>query len=207
MAWADSTPRTSHGLGRTDSKRGVRVRADAAIQGALASSDVDDLYKFSINERQHEALEQLADTCPDAVYYVFPLYSQWIKADRHAPDLTQDTWLVPLSSMPLTSLTSLSSPASGRHRVELERSNSGITVTANSPKVIGEAINAREYFERSGGQSLEDGSSGVPSDHLRAWVNLWDNRFPLGESRTARGDRKSFAQRFRGLNALYVPQG
>ncbi len=172
------------------------------------SSDVDDLYKFSINERQHEALEQLADKCPEAVYYVFPLYSQWTKADRHAPDLTQDTWLVPLSSMPLTLLTSLSTPASGRHRVELERNNSGITVTAYSPRVIGEAINAKEYFEeRSEGQSLEGRSSGVSSDHLREWVDLWDNRPPLGESKAALGDERSIALRFRGLNGLYVPQG
>ena len=158
------------------------------------SSDVDDLYKFSINERQHEALEQLADDYPEAVYYVFPLYSKWIKADRHAPDLVQDTWLVPVSSIPLTLLTSQSTPASGRHRVELERMNSRITVTAYSPEVVGEAVNAQEYFnERNGGQSLDARPSGVPSERLREWVNTWDE--------------KSFAIRFRGLNTLYVPQG
>ena len=58
------------------------------------TSRVDDLYKFSINERQHEALEQLAGQRPKAVQYVFPLYSKWSKADRYAPDLAQDTWLV-----------------------------------------------------------------------------------------------------------------
>ena len=158
------------------------------------TSLVDSLYKFSINERQHEALEQLASQYPEAVYYVFPLYSKWTKADRHAPDLAQDTWLVPVSSMPLTLLTSLSTPASGRHRVELERINSQITVTAYSPEVIGEAVNAKEYFvERSGGQSLDARPSGIPSDDLREWVGLWDE--------------KSFALRFRGLNSLYVPQG
>ena len=94
--------------------------------------------------------------------------------------------------MPLTLLASLSSPASGRHRVELERIGSRITVTAYSPEVIGQAVNAKEYFdERGGGQSLEVGASGVASDHLREWVEAWDE--------------KSFALRFRGLNALYVP--
>ena len=72
------------------------------------TSVVDDLYKFSINERQHEALEQLSGQHPEAVHYVFPLYSKWQKADRYAPDLAQDTWLVPVSSMPLTSLTAFS---------------------------------------------------------------------------------------------------
>ena len=157
------------------------------------SSIVDDLYKFSINERQHEALEQLALQHPEAVYYVFPLYSNWSKAGRHAPDLAQDTWLVPVSSIPLMFLTTQSSPASGRHRVELERVNSRITVTVHSPEVIGEAVNAKEYFEeRSGGSSGDIRQSGVPSESLREWVELWDE--------------KSFILRFKGLNALYVPR-
>ena len=50
------------------------------------SSLVDDLYKFSINERQHEALEQLSGQYPQAVQYVFPLYSKWDKAAQ-IPDL------------------------------------------------------------------------------------------------------------------------
>ena len=136
----------------------------------------------------------MAGRNPDAVFYVFPLYSKWIKADRHAPDLAQDTWLVPVSSIPLSLLTAVSTPASGRRRLELERTSSQITVIAHSPEVVGEAINAKEYFEeRSRGQSLDVRSSGVTSDHLREWVQLWDE--------------KSFALRFRGLNALYVPQG
>ena len=158
------------------------------------SSVVDDLYKFSINERQHEALGQLADEYPEAVYYVFPLYSEWTKADQHAPDLAQDTWLVPVSSIPLYLLTALSTPASGRHRVELERINSRIRVTAYSPEVIGQVVNAKEYFvERGGGTSLDARAFGVSSDDLREWVQVWDE--------------KSFALRFRSLNALYVPQG
>ena len=158
------------------------------------TSVVDNLYKFSINERQHGALEQLASQYPRAVYYVFPLYSQWIKADQHAPDLAQDTWLVPVSSMPLAMLKSQSTPRSGRHRVDIERINSQISVTANSPQVIGEVINAREYFvERGRMESLSVGPVGVPSGQLREWIDHWDEQ--------------SFSLRFRGLNALYVPQG
>ena len=97
------------------------------------TSVADDLYKFSVNERQHEALEQLAIDHPNAVHYVLPLYSTWVKANQHAPDLAQDTWLARVSSMPLALLTSASTPASGRHRLELERINSRMRVTVHSP--------------------------------------------------------------------------
>jgi hypothetical protein len=158
------------------------------------SSRVDSLYKFSINERQHEALEQLAGQYPGADYYVFPLYSKWIKADQHAPDLSQDTWLMAASSIPLALLTSLSTPSSGRHRVDLERFGPQVTVTAHSPEVVGEAINAKEYFV--GGNSVSSrafDSFGVPSGYLQEWVG--------------RRDQRDFALRFRGLNALFVPHG
>ena len=158
-----------------------------------ATSAVDSLYKFSINERQHGALEQLACRYPEAVHYVFPLYSKWSKVDRHAPDLAQDTWLVPVSSIPLAYLTSVSSPSTGLHRVELERINSGITVTAYSPEVVGQAVNAKEFFAERSGRSLDARPSGVPSADLKEWVQAWDG--------------KSFALRFRGLRALYVPHG
>lgn len=157
------------------------------------TSVVDRLYKFSINERQHEALEQLACRHPEAVHYVFPLYSKWRKADQHAPDLAQDTWLVPVSSIPLAYLTSLSCPATGLHRVELERFNSGVTVTAHSPEVVGQAVNAKELFVERGEQLRDREAFGVSSADLKEWVQIWDER--------------SFSLRFRGLHALYVPQG
>ena len=76
----------------------------------------------------------------------------------------------------------------------IERINSRISVTAYSPEVIGEAVNAKENFvEGNGGQSLDAKAFGVSSEHLREWIGMWDG--------------KSFALRFRGLNALYVPQG
>lgn len=67
-------------------------------------------------------------------------------ADQHAPDLSQDPWLIPVSSVPFSLITALSTPASGRHRLELERIYSQITVAAYSPEVVGEAINAEEYL-------------------------------------------------------------
>ncbi len=155
------------------------------------SSNVDSLYKFNINERQHEALEQLANDYPAHVFYVFPLYTKWTKADQYAPDLAQDTWMVPISSLPLSMLTSQSTPASGRHRVEVERFFSQVTVTVHSPIVEGKVINAKEYFtDADGQQSLNDGIRGVPSERLQEWSEEWDDEF---------------APRFRGLNALFIP--
>jgi len=194
--WLGLTQRQERLAGIDELIRNVGVGFSLMLQfkAPWPSSRVDDLYKFSINERQHEALEQLAGQYPGAVYYVFPLYSKWSKADQHAPDLSQDTWLVPVSSIPSVLLSSLASPSSGRHRVDLQRIGPQVRVTVHSPEVVGEAINAKEYFG-VGGRSLSPtiGSTGVPSDQLRAWVS--------------RLDRQDFALRFRGLNALFVPRG
>lgn len=160
-----------------------------------ATSVVDSLYKFSVNERQHEALEDLAGRNSNAVYYVFPLFSTWAKADQHAPELTNDTWLVPVSSIPLTTLTSLSTPSTGLHRVDVERISSSVSVTFHSPEVIGEAINARDLFshERAGdainSSNVDVGVLTIESDHLLTWVERWSHL------------------RFRGLNALFIPSG
>ena len=93
-------------------------------------------------------MEDLAGNNANAVYYVFPLFSTWSKADQHAPDLASDTWLVPVSSVPLATLTALSSPPTGLHRVDVERAHSLVTVTFHSPEVIGDAINARQLFSQ-----------------------------------------------------------
>ena len=111
------------------------------------TSRPNDLYKFSINERQHYALEQTASAFPDAVFYVFPFYSTWASADRHAPNLLQDTWLVPVSSITSSTLRSASSPKTGSHRVELDRSGGPIEVDVFSPRLKGIAVNAKEFFD------------------------------------------------------------
>ena len=74
---------------------GPGVSVMLQFKAPWATSFVDDLYKFSVNEQQHEALEDLAGKNPNAVHYVFPLFSTWNKADQYAPDLANDTWLVP----------------------------------------------------------------------------------------------------------------
>ena len=160
-----------------------------------ATSLEDSLYKFSVNEQQHEAMEDLAGNNANAVYYVFPLFSTWSKADKHAPDLASDTWLVPVSSIPLVTLTALPSPSTGLHRVDVKRANSVVTVTFHSPEVIGDAINARQLFSQgdmrqpTSADDVDMGPFGISSDALLGWVERWSHL------------------RFRGLNALFIPTG
>ncbi|MYD64726.1 MAG: hypothetical protein F4X26_01810 [Chloroflexi bacterium] len=167
------------------------------------TSTVDYLYKFSINERQHDALFQLAEDHPQSVYYVFPLYSLWDKATQHAPELAQDTWLVRAASIPFDELIAPPRPLSGRHTVELIREPGGVTALVHSPEVIPETINAREYF---GAQSSIGSSDllrpGVPHTDLREWIQSWDRD---QSDRLQRSDQSPKPPRFRGLNALYVP--
>ena len=160
-----------------------------------ATSLENTLYKFSVNEQQHEAMEDLAAKNWKDVYYVFPLFSTWSKVDQHAPDLADDTWVVPVSSIPLATLTVFSKPSTGHHRVEVERTNSRVTATFHSPEVIVEAINARQVFCQGGTEQrintpqMDMGPFGVSSDELLAWVERWGHL------------------RFRGLNALFIPTG
>ena len=152
------------------------------------TSQVDSLYKFSINEQQHYALEQLAVRFPGSVFYVFPLYSEWAKANLNAPNLSRDTWLVPVSTIPFASLTSSSVPSARRHRVELERTKSWVKVTAYSPEVNGEAANAWDFLANSiRPLPLYAGTVGVPSGELQEWFERWNYL------------------RFRRLHALFVP--
>ena len=170
------------------------------------TSAVDHLYKFSINEQQHEALEDLAAYHPDAVHYVFPFFSRWSKAKEYAPDLVQDTWLVPASSIPLAVLQAVSSPKTGRHRVELERTGSGIVATVHSRRVVGEVVNAGEFLaELDRTLSGAVSRSLVPDGRLRDWIRSWDD-----DSRAVRVTSDAPASiaggvRFKGLSALYIP--
>ena len=160
-----------------------------------SNSRVDDLYRFYVNERQHEALEGLATQSPDAVFYVFPLYSTWKKAEGHSPDLVQDTWLIRVSSIPLATLRSQSTPKTGRHRVHLQRYGPRVTATFHSPVVINEAVNAGSLFGLGDLDQVADArttdamTGGVPSSQVQEWVEEW------GEVR------------FRGLNAMFIPDG
>ena len=157
-----------------------------------ATSHEDSFYKFSVNEQQHAAMEDLAGNNASAVYYVFPLFSTWRKADQHAPDLAGDTWQVPVSSIPLATLTGLSSPSTGLHRVDVEPAQLLVTVTFHSPEVVGDAINARQLFSQGDvgratrADNADVGPLGVSSDALLGWIERWSHL------------------RFRELNALFI---
>ena len=165
------------------------------------TSQEDDLYKFSINERQHAALEQTARCFPHAVYYVLPLYSTWSRADQHALDLLRDTWFVPVSSIPGSVLTLPPRTKTGYHRVELDRRSGPIEVRVFSPRLTTIAINAKQFFDEKGtGQSTNIDQSladfGISSEGMRKWLRLMEEL-----------EDEGIAPRFRGLNTLTVPVG
>lgn len=162
------------------------------------SSLEDDLYKFSINEEQHFALEQVANNHPRAVFYVFPLYISWNKADHHVPNLAQDTWLLQVASVPFSSISTAPSPSKRRHTVDVERNGAQGTATVHSPEITSDVVNAMNYFTDSDRvQSSDSSSDGIPSGPFQEWVQNWDQGNLVPSSK---------GPRFRGLNALFVPR-
>lgn len=149
------------------------------------ATSTQDHYKFSINRRQHEALESLAIWNPKAVYYVFPLYSKWRKILDHSPNLTKDTWLVPVSCISLNS-----PPQQDSYQIDIRRNRGRIDLSGPNPQVKCVAINARSYCVDVQDQSLNPREVGIPSEKLKDEIKKWQ------ESRL----------RFRGLNAVYLPR-
>ena len=144
----------------------------------------EDFYKFSINKRQHEALEQLRS--PEAVFYAFPLYNRWWKADSHAPDLLQDTWLLPAVCIPSGALVRESTPIA-----VTRRGRSQVKVLSVAPpywEATCEAVNAKRYLERDLRETL-DGPRFMRIAMLKEWIAL---------SRMA-------VLRFRNLGIFYIP--
>ena len=170
-----------------------RTGLDATVPGHLlmlqfkspkATSIYDHHYKFSINRRQHEALERLVMGNPKAAYYVFPLYSKWTKVLDHSPSLIKDTWLVPVSCISLNS-----SPLQDSYQIDIRRVQSRIVLSGSRLQVKCEAINAGNYCVDEQDQSLNPREVGVPSEILKEQVGQWqDSRL-----------------RFTGLNAVYIP--
>ena len=149
-----------------------------------ATSTYDHHYKFSINRRQHEALERLIAGNPKSAYYVFPLYSKWSKVLDHSPNLIKDTWLVPVSCIQLGS-----SPPQKTYQIELRRDKGCIKLSGPNLSVNCEPINARNCCVDRQDQSLNPREVGIPSEILKERIGQWQ------ESRL----------RFRGLNAVYLP--
>ena len=149
------------------------------------TSNFDYLYKFSINKRQHKALERLVAGNPKAAYYVFPLYSKWTKVLDHSPNLIKDTWLVPVSCIQLGS-----SPLQKTYQIEFRRDEGRIKLSGPNLSVNCGPINARNYCVDGQDQSLNPREVGIPSEILKEQLGQWE------DSRL----------RFRGLNAVYLPR-
>ena len=147
-----------------------------------ATSRVDRIYKFTINREQHKALEKLGN--PDAVHYVFPLYSKWWKVDQDAPDILQDTWLVPVACIPSHYLNRDSTTIEVR-----KLTPSGVHVSGSDWVPTCAASNAREYFQLRIGSLTDFRSLGIEGPQLREWVNGWEGT----------------ALRFTGLGIFYIP--
>jgi len=147
------------------------------------TSRVDRVYKFSINRGQHIVMESLRS--PGAVHYVFPLYSKWWKMDRDAPNILQDTWLVPVECIPSKYL------AKDSTTIEVSKlSPSGVRVSGQNWESKCRAINARDYFQPSTVIMSDLRGVGVDALQLREWIDSW-NWTTL---------------RFRGLGILYIPR-
>ena len=127
----------------------------------------DNLYKFSINKKQHEALERLGT--PDAVFYAFPLYSRWSKANMHAPDLLQDTWLLPVSCIPSGVLVRESNP------IVVRRRNRSLVKVESDTYPYWEAtcvaISAREHLEKDL-QATTDRPRLIRVAQLKEWIGV-----------------------------------
>ena len=158
---------------REERKRGIDARIHNAHGSALmlqfkapwVTSRVDYLYKFSINKKQHQALEQLELNHPNAVFYVFPLYSRCWKADRDVPHLLQDTWLLPVSCIQSKYFVKENTT------VEVRRDFfSQISVRGKSSwEATCDGINARDYFE-SLGRTLDRTPDGMELRSLEDWI-------------------------------------
>ena len=166
----------------------IRNAGDLALMLQFKSPWVtdygDNFYKFSVNKRQHEALERLRS--PEAVFYAFPLYNRWSKADRDAPNLLRDTWLLPVSCIPSGGLVRESTPI-----VVSQRNHSPVRVeSATYPywEATCEAVNARAYFERDLRETV-DRPRLIRVSLLKEWIEF-------SEMATLR---------FRNLGIFYIP--
>ena len=182
--WPDSKGGTSTRLGYKDFGNAGDLALMLQFKSPWATYYGDDFYKFSVNKRQHEALERLGS--PEAVFYAFPLYSRWSKADRDAPNLLQDTWLLSVSCIPSGRLVQESTPI-----VVSRRNHSSVRVeSATYPfwEATCEAVNARAYFERDLREAV-DRPRLIRVAMLREWIEF----------------SEMAALRFRNLGIFYIP--
>ena len=150
------------------------------------SSQVDSLYKFSINTDQHRTLEDgPCKDFPESVFYVFPLFTTWSKVHHYAPYLTKDTWLLRTQAIDSARLGF----SQVRHRVEINKTVYGATASVFSPRIDEQLLNGYEVFS--------DLNTGIPTTG-------WISSGVLMERLAAFGRDYPY-ERTRGLYALFLP--
>lgn len=155
-----------------------------------ADSKPECLYKFKINMDQHTALMRLARIFPKSVYYALPLYSKWAKVTRFTPMMLINTWLVPVSCMPIK-------PSDPRKSftLNLDRTSSRMKLSARNLKLQCSPINAVTCCIE-GVSPLSPGSTfvGLAARDLREWFED-----PLVQEMHFRG---LIAMHLRGVQAV-----
>ena len=124
-------------------------------------------YRFRLNVKQYKNLLVLGDRFPDQVCYVFPLYREWGKAGHDAPQLAQDTWLMPVACMPASLRNLQANSLHSSFGVEVNRKGSIVTVRVRSESVVGKAFSVSAYCALPG-------AAGIPASGLQEWAQELD---------------------------------
>ena len=139
-------------------------------------------YRFTINDRQNNNLLRLANSHPDAVYYMFPHYNTFTRMRSYSPNLLRDTYLVKvydLRHMPP------SSNRLGTHKVE---TNPPIAVI-ESEKVEVKLTLARAIFEN------------LLGERRYKFKDILISHESINE---AQGNRRMLGQRLRGFSTFCI---
>lgn len=124
-------------------------------------------YRFRLNVAQFKNLLILADRFPEQVCYVFPLYREWAKAGEDAPDLAQDTWLMPVACMPQSVRNLRVTSRHSSFAVDVVRMGSDVKINVRSETVVGKAFSISSYCRRPD-------VTGIPASGLQEWVQELD---------------------------------
>jgi hypothetical protein len=120
-------------------------------------------YRFTINDRQNNNFLRLANTRPNAVYYVFPHYNTLQRVRTTAPTLLADTWL--LQVYDLRGLA----PSRTRSGAHLLESNGGRgTVYSDPHQVVTKKADDLLHMVLSNADSIAEHL--LRQDELKFWL-------------------------------------
>ena len=147
-------------------------------------------YRFTINDRQNNNLLRLANSRPEAVYYILPQYNSFAKMRLDSPNLLRDAWLLKVSDLQ-------GLPAStNRQGTHMVGTNPPIAVVRSEPteKKIWSAIEVINGILREGQTTRE--SILISHAFLKEW---------LGDLiAEAEGNKLVVGQRLRGFSTFCI---